>query len=211
MANKKSTTAPRLLPFDEADAALNGALSDCFQCDYETVLFCDGGLTVEGDFLPGISRITSHDPGIVAVKGDLTVHGRIALYDFNPGLFVGGFTRAETLEGGNCEIYIQDGAFTFLVHGYDNDGILKAGELEVPWLVNYMHDLCVRAPNTLFIDNYAQNDNADFDRIRLGKVFAPEVIDANYNRINVDLFLERLQAGLPVLLPGAKSARKTAP
>jgi hypothetical protein len=209
VTEKNSTLAPRLLPFAEANAALNGALSGRFLGDHETILLFEGDLTVEGDFRPAIRAMTDAVPDFIVVAGDLTVSGRIELYDYTPGLYVGGFTRAETLEGGDCEIYINDGVFTCLVYGSYNNGTLETGEIEVPWVINNDHDLRVTAPNAIFIDNYGseygrQNKIVDFDRPNFTEAFVPEVLDKD-DSIDVSLFLERLRMGLPVLRPGVRT------
>jgi hypothetical protein len=198
MTQKPAVLAPKVLSFAEADALLDGAMSLRFQGSYETVLLFDGDLAVEGDFLPAVAAMTDIEPDLIVISGDLTVNGKIELYEYTPGLFVGGFTQAETLGGGDCEIYIQDGAFTYFIHGYYNDGILKTGAVNVPWVINNDHCLVTTAPDALFVDTYGSAYG------RHTEVFVPEVLD-KYNAIDVHLFLKRLRAGLPVLLPGAKS------
>jgi Leucine-rich repeat (LRR) protein len=209
---QKSNPTPRLLPFAEADAALDGGLSSVFQGRYKSVLLFDGDLTLEGDFLPSIKAITDACPDVIAISGDLTVNGEIALYESRPGLSVDGFTKAETLKGGYCEIYIDGGAFTYLVHGYYNDGILETGQIEVPWVINDNHDLRVSAPNALRIDNYGLHDGeADFDGANIPEAFVAELLSTNYNNsVDVSLFVDRLRAGLPVLRPGARTRTQSA-
>jgi hypothetical protein len=203
---------PRPLPFAEANAILNGVLSRCIGEICKTVLLFDGDLTVDGDFLTAIRSMTDAEPDVVAISGNLTVHGEIALYEPTPCLYIGGFTRAETLEGGDREVYIHDGAFTYLVYWFYNDAPLRAASIEVPWVLSEVPGLSVTAPNAFFIDNYSfDNKDADFDRTSIAKAFVLEIVDPEYDSVKVDQFLERLRAGLPVLLPGAKSARKTAP
>ncbi|MEV8633731.1 hypothetical protein AB0395_18935 [Streptosporangium sp. NPDC051023] len=199
-----------LLPFADADAdaRLGGALSFCFQGSYENVLLFDGDLVLDvldGDFLESVVAADGQEADIIAVAGDLTVTGQIALYEYTPGLYVGGFTRAETLEGGDCEIYVKDGAFTHLVYGYYNDGTLETGEIETPWVINSDHDLRVNAPGAYRVDNMDYVDDADFSRENIAASFVAEVVDSEYDSIIVHKFLDRLRAGLPVLLPGARS------
>jgi hypothetical protein len=211
MTQKTAALAPKLLPFDEADAVLAGALSACFQLYNETVLLFDGDLTVEGDFLTAAAAMVDGEFDVIAVSGNLTVNGEIALYESTPSLYVGCFTQAETLEGGDCEIYINDGAFTYLVYGYYNDGILETGQIEVPWVINSDHDLRVAAPNALFIDNYHNHDdNADFGGANIAESFVAELVDTEYNCVDVCLFVARLRAGLPVLRPGVRTKTQAA-
>ncbi|WP_331757064.1 hypothetical protein OG582_39700 (plasmid) [Streptomyces anulatus] len=94
--------APERLSFKEADTRLVQALSASFEGNYDNVLLFDGDLVLEGGFLDAVAGIGSlDDVGLVVITGDLTVSGPIALYGSLPGLYVGGTTRAETLEGGD--------------------------------------------------------------------------------------------------------------
>ncbi|MFF2901250.1 hypothetical protein [Streptomyces sp. NPDC057966] len=204
MANKSE---PERLSFAEADSRLAQALSAAFESDYDNVLLFDGDLELEGGFLDAVAGIGSLDGvDLVVVTGDLTVTGPIALYASLPGLYVGGTTRAETLEGGDCEIQIQDGAFTHLVYGDYNSGILETRTVETPWVINYDHDLRVSAPGARLVDNYGDDDDADFGSENIVESFVAEVVDAEGESIDVPEFLERLRAGLPVLRPGAGGA-----
>nr|BFD95273.1 hypothetical protein KitaXyl93_66330 [Kitasatospora sp. Xyl93] len=182
---------------------------------YGEVLFFDGDLTLDGDFLTAVGELRGGDAEggveLVVVTGDLTVNGPIALYDDRPGLYVGGRTEAETLEGGEAEIHIHDGAFTHLVHGYYNHGSLVAGTVETPWVIYSDHHMELSAPGARWVDNYGDDDDADFavgDGIV--EAFVPEVVDAEDHCLDVDAFLDRLRAGLPVLRPAARSAAESA-
>lgn len=200
-------SAPERLSFTEADTRLVQALSASFERDYDNVLLFDGDLALEGGFLEAVAGIGSPDDvDLVVITGDLTVSGPIALYGSLPGLYVGGSTRAETLEGGDCEIYIQDGAFTHLVYGDYNNGILETRTVETPWVINYDHDLRVTAPGARLVDNYGDDDDADFGSRNIVEAFVAEVVDPEDESIDVPEFLERLRAGLPVLRPGADGA-----
>ncbi|MCX4969160.1 hypothetical protein OHA98_31280 [Streptomyces sp. NBC_00654] len=201
MTNKP---APERLSFAEADTRLVPALSASFEGDYDHVLLFDGDLELEGGFLEAVAGIGNLDGvDLVVITGDLTVSGPIALYGSLPGLYVGGTTRAETLEGGDCEIYIKSGAFTHLVYGDYNSGILETGTVETPWVINYDHDLRVSAPGALLVDNYGNDDEADFSSENIVESFVAEVVDPEDESIDVPEFLERLRAGLPVLRPEA--------
>lgn len=204
MANNSE---PERLSFAEADSRLAQALSASFESDYDNILFFDGDLVLEGGFLDAVAGTGSLDGvDLVVVTGDLTVSGPIALYASLPGLYVGGTTRAETLEGGDCEIYIQDGTFTHLVYGDYNNGILETRTVETPWVINYDHDLRVSAPGARLVDNYGDDDDADFSSENIVESFVAEVVDPEDESIDVPEFLERLRAGLPVLRPGAGGA-----
>jgi Leucine-rich repeat (LRR) protein len=203
--------APERLSFDQADTRLAQALSACFEGDHDNVLLFDGDLVLKGNFLAAVAKIESlDDVDLVVITGDLTVSGPIELYDDEPGLYVGGTTRAETLEGGDCEIYINDGTFTHLVYGFYNHGILETGTVETPWVINSDHHLDVSAPGARLVDNYGDDDDADFSRENIVESFVAEVVDPEYASIKVPEFLERLRAGLPVLRPGAQTAREAA-
>ncbi|MFD0042464.1 hypothetical protein ACFVIZ_33030 [Streptomyces anulatus] len=203
--------APERLFFKEADTRLVQALSASFEGNYDNVLLFDGDLVLKGGFLDAVAGIGSlDDVGLVVITGDLTVSGPIALYGSLPGLYVGGTTRAETLEGGDCEIYIQDGTFTHLVYGDYNNGILETCTVETPWVINYDHDLRVDAPGARLVDNYGDDDDADFGSENIGESFVAEVVDPEGESIDVPEFLERLRAGLPVLRPGARTANDAA-
>ncbi|GAA3447763.1 hypothetical protein [Planomonospora venezuelensis] len=186
------------LTFADADARLDGSLSVCFQGDYDTVLFFDGDVVLGEDFLQALGELGGREVDIVVITGDLTVSGPIALYDSTPGLYVEGTTRAETLEGGDAEIYIQDGVFTHLVYGYYNHGILEAGRVQTPWVINSDHDLRITAPDARHVDNCSAFSDAEFNRDNIVEWFVPEVVDREHGSIVVEKFLSRLRAGLPV-------------
>jgi hypothetical protein len=194
------TTNPPVerLSFSEADARLGGALSATFEGGYKTVALFDGDLTVDTLDAAGCE--------LIAVAGDLTVRGPIELYEYHPGLYVGGYTRAETLEGGDCEIYIGDGSFTHLVYGYYNDGILQTGTVEVPWVIRSDHDMRVTAPGAFLVDNFGHDADAHFAGETIPAAFVPEVVDPQHDELKVGPFLEHLRAGSPVLRVGAPSA-----
>ena len=186
-----------LLPFAGADARLDGALSACFLGDYETVLFFAGSVAVR-EFATVVQA--RQGAGLIAVAGDLTVGGTIELYDEDdPGLYVGGFTRAETLEAGAPEVYLDRGAVTYLVYGYYNHGILETGEVQTPWVINSDHDLRVTAPGAKVVDNFGRDRTADYTRANIAEHFVAEVVDDEYGSLLVGTFLDRLRAGLPVL------------
>ncbi|MFI8813200.1 MULTISPECIES: hypothetical protein [unclassified Streptomyces] len=200
-------SVPERLSFAEANTRLVPALSASFEREYDNVLLFDGDLVLEGGFLEAVAGIGSLDGvDLVVVTGDLTVSGPIALYGSLPGLYVGGTTWAETLEGGDCEIYIQEGTFTHLVYGDYNHGILETRTIETPWVINYDHDLRVSAPGARLVDNYGHDDDADFGSANIVESFVAEVVDTEGESIDVPEFLERLRAGLPVLRPGAGGA-----
>jgi hypothetical protein len=190
----------RIIPFADADTLLDGALTAQFEGDYTSVLHIDGALELDGPFLAALgSRIDLTGVELVAVAGDLTVAGPIELYEYHPSLYVRGFTRAETLEGGDCEIVVGDGAFTHLVYGYYNDGILRTGPVEVPWVINSDHDLDVDAPGALFVDNFGVDRDADYDKSTIAGAFLPVVLDRDGESLDVESFLAQLRAGRPVL------------
>ncbi|MFG2000604.1 hypothetical protein ACGFNU_15820 [Spirillospora sp. NPDC048911] len=213
------SAVPASLSYADADARLGGALSAVFEGagaspGYDEVLFFDGDLTLDGNFLVAINELRGGDAEgdveLIVVTGDLTVNGPIAVYDDRPGLYVGGRTEAETLEGGEAEIYIHDGAFTHLVHGYYNHGSLVTGIVETPWVIDFDHHMEIRAPGARWVDNYGDDDDADFSvGDSIVEAFVPEVVDAEDRCLDVDAFLDRLRAGLPVLRPGSRSAVST--
>lgn len=206
LCSARMSTSPRLLSFAEADQIMEGVLSSTFQGGYESVALFEGNLEVEGDFLTQVEALGA-TADIIVVRGDLTVRGDIALYETTPGLFVGGTTNAETLQGGDCELYINGGTFTHLVYGYYNDGILDAGRVTVPWVINSNHDLRLSPGGARLVDNYGDNDGADWGRSTIAQAFVPEVLDDD-GMLEVSAFLERLRAGEPVLKPGAMTARE---
>lgn len=88
----------------------------------------------------------------------MTVNGRISLYEFNPGLFVSGYTKSKTLEGGDCEIYLQDGEIEYFVYGYYNDGKIKTEKIKTQFVINYDHNTFVLAENAIFVDNLNERE-----------------------------------------------------
>ncbi|MET8540823.1 hypothetical protein ABZW03_09230 [Kitasatospora sp. NPDC004799] len=214
-----TSAIPAALSYADADARLGGALSAVFEGagaspGYGEALFFDGDLTLDGDFLDAINALRGGDEErdleLVVVTGDLTVNGPIALYADRPGLYVGGRTEAETLEGGEAEICIHDGAFTHLVYGWYNHGSLQAGIVDTPWVIDYDHDMELAAPGARWVNNYEEDEDADF-AVGEGiiEAFVPEVVDAEDGSLLVDEFLDRLRAGLPVLRPGTGARSET--
>ncbi|MFG3423691.1 leucine-rich repeat domain-containing protein [Micromonospora sp. NPDC047730] len=200
--------------FDDADTRLGGALSAAFDGNYGGTLFFDGDLTLDGDFLDAVREMSAADREdaveLIVVTGDLTVTGRIALYDEHPGLYVAGRTEAETLEGGGSEISIHDGAFTHFVYGEHSEGTLQAGTVDTPWVIERDHPVVVTAPGARLVDNYGDSEDADFAGQAIVDAFVPEVVDADEQELMLDVFLDRLRAGLPVLRPGARIASERA-
>jgi len=200
---------PERLDFATADQRLEGALSAAFQGRYRTVLLFAGDLTIDGDLLPAVGKLTDERFDLIVVTGNLTVGGRIALYESLPGLFVRGTTTAETLEGGDCEIYIGDGTFTYFVYGYYNDGTLETGTVEVPWVINSNHDLRVSSGTAKRVDNYGDDDNCDFTRRRnIGQSFVADVLDDD--ELDIGKLYTHLKAGKRVLVEGALTATEAA-
>src|SRR5262245_46148708 len=121
-ANTEAPARVRQLSFDEADAALDGALS-IFEGSYDTVLLYQGDVSVSGNFLQAIGK-PARTVDLIVVDGNLTVDGDITLFETTPGLLVTGLTVADTLQGGDAEVYIGDGTIKYFVYGHYNDGIL---------------------------------------------------------------------------------------
>ncbi|MFI6323339.1 leucine-rich repeat domain-containing protein [Nonomuraea sp. NPDC050556] len=213
------SATPASLSYADADARLSGALSAAFQSegessDYDSVLFFDGDLAVDGDFLDAVNALRSGDDEddveLIVITGNLTVNGPIALYEDQPGLYVGGRTEAETLEAGDCAIYIHDGAFTHLVYGYYNHGWLRTGTVETPWVIVFDHAMDMHAVGGRWVDNLGDAKDADYTKPGISEAFVPEVVNAEDRCLDVNAFLDRLRAGLPVLRPGARTAGESA-
>ncbi|WP_147339365.1 hypothetical protein [Actinomadura spongiicola] len=196
--------APELLSYEDAVARLGDSLRFEWDWLYDTIPLLDGDVVVEGDFLKAVTGIVEQEFDGVHITGNLTVNGPIALYETRPTLSVRGTTRAETLEGGDAEIYINGGVFTYLVYGYYNDGVLDTGAIDTPWVINSDHDLRVTAPGARHIDNfhfrgYLNDADIDFTTDEIADAFVPEVVSRERDAVDVHKFLERLRAGLPVL------------
>jgi hypothetical protein len=193
----KIASHAEIIDFEEADDRLDGALSDEFENEYESVLFITGGLELDGDFLEAIAEVNDEEADLIVIDGDLDVRGRIALYDETPGLFVSGATRAKSLEGGGCEIRIQDGTFDLLVYGQGDEGIIAAKKVGTRWVINEGHELRFRAGDAVWIDNEGDSEDCNFNSENIEDSFVEEVLDGE--RIDVEAFLERLMDGKPVL------------
>lgn len=203
--------APQRLSFEDADERLNDALSDVFDSDeYRSVLLFEGDVHLDGDIL---SAVDTAGVDLIAVTGDLIVAGSVALYGRTPGLYVAGLTRAQALERGDADIHLTDGAFEYLVHERGVEGTLAVhGAVETPWvIVSGGFAVSFDAPGAYAVDD--TGDVAvpvDFDRARVAASFVPEVLDADLGTIVIPAFLDRLRAGLPVLLAGARSTSEAA-
>ena len=210
---KTNNTAAKaeLLSFSEADARVDGALSAAFEGGYQTVLFVDGDLKLDGDLLAALTKTTKAEFDILAVTGDLDVTGRIALYESTPGLWVSGHTTAETLEGGDCEIAIGTGTFKHFVYGYYNDGILDTGDVDAPFVINSNHDLRVpKQKGAKWIDNFGDDDDCDFTSANIGQSFVRDVLSKDGTEVDVPKFLAALRQGKAVLVAGAMTAGEKA-
>ncbi|WP_412543150.1 hypothetical protein R8Z50_11975 [Longispora sp. K20-0274] len=208
-----STSAtPEYVSYATADARLGGALTASLGGGYGLTLLFDGDLTLDGDFLTAVDELRAGQDFLemIVVTGDLTVHGPVALRESMPGLYVGGRTRAETLEAGDAEVRVHDGTFTYLVHGYHNDGTLRTGTVDTPWVVEHEHLMDVHAPGARWVDTHGDAAHADFAGQGIADAFVPEVVDLEYNELRIPEFLDRLRAGLPVLRPGARTASEAA-
>ncbi|MEV6524754.1 hypothetical protein AB0M43_22620 [Longispora sp. NPDC051575] len=204
------SATPELVPYAEADARLGGALTSAFDGGYATALLFDGDLTVAGDFPDAFhDLLVTRAVEVVVVTGNLTVTGRVGFHDSLPGLYVGGRTEAETLEAGDAEVHIHDGTFTYLVHGYHNDGTLRTGTVVTPWVIEHEHVMAVHAPGALRVDEFGDAARADFAGVGVAAAFVSEVVDEHVE-LRIDEFLNRLRAGLPVLRPGAREAAEAA-
>jgi len=206
--SSKKITTPTVLSFKDADKHLDGALSANFQGGYGTVAVFPGDVSIQGDFEAGIATLIKGEYELIAIEGNLKVDGRIQLYEGLPGLYVGGSTTAETLEGGDCEIYIQDAKLTYFVYGYYNDGTLETGDLKTPWVINSDHDLRVTSDKARTIDNYGDDDDYDFGSETIAVSFVAGVRDGD--EIEINKFYKQLKAGKPVLVAGAKTNKERA-
>jgi Leucine-rich repeat (LRR) protein len=202
---REPASKPEVLTFTEANERLDDALS-VFQGSYDTVALLPGDHEFKGDLVKAVRKLVKGDFDLIAVEGDLVVDGRIQLYEATPGLYVGGSTKANTLEGGDCEIYLQHGTFACFVYGYYNDGTLETGGVDTPWVINSNHDLRVAAGKTTkWIDNYGDDDDYDFGSENIGTSFVEQVLGKSGNEIDIEAFYKRLVAGKSVLVEGAKT------
>jgi len=104
------------------------------------------------------------------------VHGRIRLYGDTPGLYVGGKTTAETVEGGDAEIYLHGGTFTYLVYGHYNHGILDNREgRHAVGDQRGSRSAVHRGQTNPVVDSYGDHDDFDFGRENISKSFVREV------------------------------------
>lgn len=207
MAAKKSVVG-EVVTFEEADRRLKKALTRCFMGEYESVLFIAGDLELKGDFLPALKKLYPRAKyEVVAIAGSLTVKGRLAIADQTPGLFVKGKTHAETIEGGDCEMHLHGGSAKYFVYGYHNHGLLYAGKVTTPWLIESdQHDFEISTGKALTVDNNGSYDSFDFNAKNIAAAFVPAVV--KNNALNVDAFYAHLRSKKPVLVKGAKTIKQ---
>jgi hypothetical protein len=62
-----TTPTPELLPYVDADARLDGALSANFLGDYDEVLLLDGDVVLDGDFLKAVTTLAERGMDLIAI------------------------------------------------------------------------------------------------------------------------------------------------
>ncbi len=215
-AGASTESQGQMLSFEDADALQKGELRARFEGDFESVLYFDGDLQLKGDFLSSVEKLATGEFDLIVVTGNLTVEGRIALYDYTPSLIVQGITRAETLEGGDCEVYVDTAILDFYLYGFMSDGILETGELTAPYVINYGHHLVTNLENSVSIDNYGDDPDYQFGSENIKASFVKAVLSDDYEddederEVDVGKLYSRLKAKKTVLKKGAMTTQQQA-
>ncbi|WP_299326108.1 hypothetical protein [uncultured Maribacter sp.] len=171
--------------------------------NYESILYLEGDIilneSLDFEFIEEFCVDKNLEFQIIIVNGNLTVNGRINLSEYHPGLIVTGHTKAHTLEGGDCEIHIQDGIIDYFVLGNFNSGILHTKKIKTQFIINNEHHLIVDCEDAIFINigsSLVDNYKYHYSRSDLSSKFIPEVIFEKY--LDNDEFYNFLKAGKEV-------------
>lgn len=182
-------------------------------CEYEDVFLCDGDLDIDGDMDAGWAEalIGDSDSTLIAIKGNLSVNGRLAFYAANPSLLVAGKTSAKTIEAGDCEMSLNGGKASYFVLGDYNDGRLNAEKIDTPFLITNDHDMgCTSVLNGIYIDAFNTRERSSEDcnvfADDLRKVFIDDVLEIPDDEeepaeLVFDSLYEFMDAGTEVLRP----------
>lgn len=201
----------KYLTYEEASEEVKGLLK-YIEGDCETILYFENNVVLNEDlnydFFQKFSEKENINFQFIVINGDLTVNGCIDLSEDYPGLIVTGFTKAQTLEGGDCEIYIEDGAFDYYVYGHYNHGILKTGNVKTQFVINSDHHLIVSSKKAIFIDIYSDyGDDYDYYASDIATNFIAEVLDED-ERIDISKFYKYLKANKKVMKANAKTSKQ---
>ena len=124
--------------------------------NYKSILYFEGDIilneNLDFEFIEEFCVDKNLEFQVIVVNGNLTVNGRINLSEYHPALIVTGHTKAHTLEGGDCEIYIQDGIIDYFVLGNFNSGILHTKKIKTQFVINNEHHLIVDCEDAIFIN-----------------------------------------------------------
>ncbi len=191
-----------VVAFDDADSKL----TSCLQGGYERVLAITGNVSITGDFLAGIKKLQPKGAkyDVITIRGNVVVKGRLAMRDVRPCLSVSGTTTAETIEAGDCEMFLRGGTAKYFVLVEGNDGTLDAGKFKTPWVIDSDHDLEISTPkSTITVNQYGSSDSVDYNRSNIAKAFVPEVLEGEH--LDPDKLYARMKAKKPVLVKGAQT------
>jgi hypothetical protein len=187
--------------FNETFKHLNGSdaneeirtIMQVVQGPCNSILYFESDVTLDEnldfDFIENFCSTEGIEFQFIVVNGNLTVNGRINLPEEHPGLIVTGFTKAHTLEGSDCEIYIQDGEFDYFVHGDYASGILEAGTVKTQFVINTDHHLVINSSTAIFINNGSQvvdDYPYVYSRSDFPSTFVEEVLSGNH--LDMDKF-----------------------
>jgi Leucine-rich repeat (LRR) protein len=134
--------------------------------DKGNVIFFDGDTRIDGDLDADYVEEIDAEAVLVFVNGNLTVHGDIAIRDYNPWLLVIGNVSCDVLYSGDNTIHITgDADVTHAFYGYYNDGsITIEGTTRVPYVLNSDHHSAITPEGAVLINVYSEhNDFFDYD------------------------------------------------
>jgi Leucine-rich repeat (LRR) protein len=210
---------PQLLTYDELQQRVDTKPYDNIDVlDHEHVLFFDGDTllttTLDKDWARSVVETldpeVSVDDLLIAVKGNLTVQGDIAIGDYHPLLLVIGHVTCDVLISGDDTIFITgDAHIKYAFYGHYNDGSIQVGGTTyVPYVINSDHSSGIAPSGAILINSYSDHhDFFDYDYLNsiLPDVIVPEAL--NDGEFDERKFIELVRAGKTPFVAGAKSMK----
>lgn len=173
---------------------------EVFIVEYDTVIFVDGDLNVDGDFCEWFQtqcEDPSEECALLVVTGDLTVSGRMKYYGAYPGVFVGGTFRGETIESDDSIMFFENASIQHFVYRSYEDGIFEvAGTFETP--LTYTHNVNYWTTSSVGKINVDQDGvNTESGVLSPKDFFVPEVL-AESGDLDLNKLYDTMKTGSPI-------------
>lgn len=153
--------------------------------EYGTVYVYEGDLNVDGDmesdWFSDAFADAEEDGCALVITGDLSVSGKILLFDSELLLVVNGKTRCQILEVGDTYTFMGDAKVDYYVYCEGNDATFEAGDVYTPFLFNDDHYSVCNVVDGFEVDLYHTRAHSDCDELaicadELSEAFIPELV-----------------------------------